>query len=117
MQSNIEEHGLSATKRTFMERVAIFMYKRRNNIFIRLFGILGVALYTITDSRKFMIVMHTISFCVVAACIFAAFKTGKYTYYFSSAAIIVGLSCLWPEFTTRTLDKWRKAMDEERNRK
>ncbi len=116
MPSNIEEHGLSKTEFTLMERVAIFMYKRRDSKIIRFCGMLGVALYTITDSKKFMFVMHTLCFCVIAACILMAFKTGRYTYYISSAAVIAGLSCLWPRFTTRALDKWWKALNEERNR-
>jgi hypothetical protein len=80
-----------------------------------MFGTLCWGFYIITDTRGFMVVMHTISFCVVAACIWAAVKTGSYAYYLASAAFITCLSLLWPKFTTRAMDKWRKTMREKRN--
>jgi Na+/proline symporter len=105
MQSNIEEHGLTDTKRTYVERVVAFVL-----------GGLGEAVLAVTDSRKFMIVMHAICFSVAAICILTAFRTGKYGTYFISAGTIAGLSCLWPRFTTRAMNKRRKGVDEQRKR-
>jgi hypothetical protein len=102
MQSNIEERGLTGTRRTCAERIAFSAF----GAFCR--GILAV-----TDSRKFMIVMHTVSFSTAAVCLVMAFKTGRYADYFANAGTIACLSFLWPEFTTRAVDKRRKAMNEK----
>ncbi len=83
MQSNIEEHRLTDTKHTFVERIAFSA-----------FGAISRAVFAVTDSRTFMIVMHGICFSVVALCLLMAFRTGKYGTYLVSAGTITGLSFL-----------------------
>jgi len=117
MQSNIEEQSLTGTGNTFAERLRRFFRRHRNAAgMLCLFGALHRGILAVTDSRKFMIAMHAISFLMVAVCLWMAFRTGKYAYYCTSAGTITVLSCLWPEFTTRVLDKWQKDADGQRKR-